>query len=48
LSELGRRHRKKVTQALDNSYGWGAYVVVCAFSVKGHRIQLSGHELEET
>src|SRR5439155_13460932 len=41
LSELGRRHREKVAQALDNPYGWGACVVVCAFSARGHRIRVS-------
>ena len=41
VSELGRRHREKVAQALDNTYGWGACVVVCAFSAKGHRIRVS-------
>jgi hypothetical protein len=25
LAELGRRHREKVVQALDNTYGWGAW-----------------------
>lgn len=48
LSELGRRHREKVAQALDNSYGWGACVAVCAFSVKGHRIRVSRHGPTET
>jgi hypothetical protein len=43
FSELGRRHREKVAQALDNTYGWGACVVVCAFSSKGHRIRVSRH-----
>jgi hypothetical protein len=43
ISELGRRHREKVAQALDNTYDWGACVVVCAFSVKGHRIRVSRH-----
>lgn len=43
VSELGRRHREKVAQALDNTYGWGACVVVCAFSAKGHRIRVSRH-----
>jgi hypothetical protein len=42
-SELGRRHREKVAQALDNPYGWGACVVGCAFSAKGHRIRVSRH-----
>jgi hypothetical protein len=41
ISELGRRHLEKVAQALDNTYGWGAYVIVCAFSAKGHRIRVS-------
>jgi hypothetical protein len=44
LSELGRRHREKVAQALDNTYGWGACVVVCAFSARGHRIRVSRHD----
>jgi hypothetical protein len=43
ISELGRRHREKVAQALNNTYGWGACVVVCAFSAKGHRIRVSRH-----
>ena len=43
ISELGRRHREKVAQALHNTYGWGACVVVCAFSAKGHRIRISRH-----
>ena len=41
-SELERRHREKVAQALDNPYGWGA-CVVCAISAKGHRIRASRH-----
>jgi hypothetical protein len=44
LSELGRRHREKVVQARDNTYGWGAYVIVCGFSAKGHRIRVSRHD----
>jgi hypothetical protein len=48
VSELGRRHREKVVQALDNTYGWGACVVVCAFSAKGHRIRISQHGQVET
>jgi hypothetical protein len=43
ISELGRRRREKVAQALDNPYGWGACVVVCTFSAKGHRIRVSRH-----
>ena len=43
ISELGRRHREKVVQALKNTYRWGACVVVCAFSARGHRIRVSRH-----
>src|SRR5579862_7907978 len=43
ISELGRRHREKVAQALANPYGWGACVIVCAFSARGHRIRVSRH-----
>jgi len=43
VSDLGRRHREKVGQALDNTYGWGASVIVCGFSAKGHRIRVSQH-----
>ena len=42
-SELGRRHRGNEAQALDNPYGWGACVVICAFSAKEHRIRVSRH-----
>ncbi len=37
-SELARRHREKVAQALENPFGLDAYVVVCAFSSSGHHI----------
>jgi hypothetical protein len=47
VSELGRRHREKVAQALANPYGWGACVVVCAFSARGHRIRVSRHDPAE-
>jgi hypothetical protein len=47
VSESGRRHRKKVAQALDNTYGWGACVVVCAFSARGHRIRVSRQDPAE-
>ena len=43
-TELGRRHRQKVAQALANPFGWEAYVVVCLFSAEGHSIRLSRHE----
>jgi|SRR5579884_986904 len=43
VSELGRRHREKLSQALDNTYGWGACVVICAFCARGHRIRVSRH-----
>jgi hypothetical protein len=46
-AELGRRHRAKVAQALANPFGWEAYVVVCAFSVDGHRIRFSRHPVQE-
>jgi hypothetical protein len=46
-SELGRRHRQKVEQASRNPFGWDAYVVVCAFSSRGHRIRFSFHQVEE-
>jgi hypothetical protein len=48
LGELGRRHREKVAQAVGNRLGWDAYVIVCAFSDRGHRIRFSGHRAEET
>ena len=46
-SELARRHREKVTQALENPFGLDAYVVVCAFSSIAHLIQFSYHSWEE-
>jgi hypothetical protein len=46
--ELGRRHREKIEQALANSLGWGAYVVVCAFSEAGHRVRFTGHRREDS
>jgi hypothetical protein len=46
-SELARRHRAKVAQAMDNPFGWDAYVVVCAFSSQGHRIRFSYHSMQE-
>src|SRR5262249_30499934 len=48
LSELGRRHREKVAQALRNPFGWGAYVIVCGFATPGHRIRCSAHAWEES
>jgi hypothetical protein len=45
--ELARRHRMKVAQALGNPFGWDAYIVICAFSPRGHRIRLSFHSVEE-
>jgi hypothetical protein len=46
-SELGRRHRQKVAQALRNPLRWDAYVVVCAFSSAGNRIRISFHSARE-
>ncbi len=48
LSELGRRHREKVAQALRNPFGWDAYVIVCAFAAPEHRIRFSAHVWEES
>jgi hypothetical protein len=47
-SELARRHRQKIAQASLNPLGWGAYVIVCAFSSAGHRIRFSSHRVKET
>src|SRR5437588_4896603 len=47
LSELGRRHREKVAQALRNPFGWDAYVIVCGFATPGHRIRFSAHAWED-
>src|SRR5262249_32754332 len=46
-AELGRRHREKVAQARGNPFAYEAYVVVCAFSAKGHRIRFTRHPFEE-
>ena len=46
-SQIRRRRREKVAQALANPFGWSAYVVVCAFSVERHRICLSYHRAKE-
>jgi hypothetical protein len=48
LSELGRRHREKVAQALQNPFGWGAYVIICGFAAPRHHIRLSAHDAEES
>ena len=48
LSELGRRHREKVAQALRNPFGWDAYVIVCGFASPEHRIRFSAHAWEES
>ena len=48
LSELARRHREKVGQALANPLGLDAYVVVCVFSGSGHRIRFSYHRWRES
>ena len=39
--------REKVTQALDNPFRWDAYVVVCAFSARRHRVRFTKHPFEE-
>jgi hypothetical protein len=43
ISELKRRHRRKVKQAIANPLGWDALVAVCAFSRNRHRILFSRH-----
>lgn len=45
--ELARRHREKVTQALENPYSLDAYVVVCSFAAAGNRIRFSYHRWKE-
>ena len=46
-SEFDRRHREKVAQAMTNPFGWDAYVIVCLFSAKGHRLRISRHPYRE-
>jgi hypothetical protein len=43
LSELSRREREKVEQALKNPFGLDAYIVICGFSKDSHRIRFSRH-----
>jgi hypothetical protein len=47
-SELARRHREKVAQALANPLGLDAYIVVCAFSAEGCHIRFSYHRFLES
>ena len=47
VSELGRRHREKIKQALENPCRLDAYVIVCAFSKFGFLIRFSYHQSEE-
>ena len=47
FDELGRRHREKIAQAIASPLGWDSYVVVCAFSQRGHRTRLSFHRTKE-
>ena len=47
-SELERRHREKVNQALANPLRWDAFVVVCAFSQDEHRVRFSFHRNEDS
>ena len=46
-AEFDRRHRDKVAQAVGNPFGWDAFVVVCLFSAKGHRVRVSHHKYPE-
>jgi hypothetical protein len=48
LTELPRRRREKVVQALTNPFGWDAYVIVCAFSAERHAVSFSGHRWKES
>lgn len=48
MSELTRCHQEKVVQALENPFGFDAYVVVCSFSASGHRILFSYHPWEDS
>jgi len=43
-SELKRRQRAKVAQALANTFGWNAYVVVCLFAPQASRVHFSYHQ----
>jgi hypothetical protein len=45
-TELSRRHREKLAQALRNPFGWDAYVVVCLFAASKSRIRFSYHPRE--
>jgi hypothetical protein len=47
LSEMRRRHRDKVAQAVQNPLGWNAFVIVCGFAATGHRIRVSAHPWRE-
>ncbi len=46
LSEVARRQREKIAQALENPLGLDAYVVICGFSDEGHRVRFSYHRYE--
>lgn len=47
ISEMTRRHRYKVEQALDNPFGLDAYVVICGFFRDRHKIRFSFHQWAE-
>lgn len=47
VAEFDRHHREKAAQAVTNPFGWDAFVVVCLFSAKGHRLRVSHHEYRE-
>jgi hypothetical protein len=46
-TELNRRHREKTDQAKENPFKWDAYVAICAFAVRGHRVRFSKHPTKE-
>jgi hypothetical protein len=47
LAELNRRHSEKVDQARANPFKWDAYVAICAFADRGHRVRFSKHPTKE-
>jgi hypothetical protein len=46
-TELNRRHRQKIDQAKQNPFQWDAYVAICAFAGRGHRVRFSKHQIKE-
>lgn len=42
-SELARRHHEKIMQALENPFGFDAYVSICCFAANKHQVRFSYH-----